>query len=166
MPDTRELILVRLLDIAETLAGLTTKIRNRGLLTTDKRPAVVLLDGDETPVLTHGGRSNRAKNGILMGLTPQIMAMKPELYITLKEPSNSNDALEGLGTALNAKRIELINAIAEDEELLTLLGSNGGLVYNGCATDLKSGGAFKGHMRLDFEFRYTFFPTTNQQGAS
>jgi hypothetical protein len=166
MADTRELILVRLLAICVAQGGFVTKIRNRGLLETDKRPAAVLFDGDEAPVLTHGGRSNRARNGILMGITPQIMVMRPELFITLAEPTNSKEALEALGTALNAKRIQLIRAIGEDDELLLLLGANGGLLYNGCATDLKSGSTFKGQMRLDFEYRYTLFPTTDQQGAS
>ena len=163
MADTRELILVRILDICTAQAGFVTKVRNRGLIKTDRRPAVVLLDGGETPVLTHGGRTNRARQGIIMALTPQIMEMRPELYITLSE----EDAEIGdVGTKLNAKRREIIKAIAEDDLLLILLGSNGGLVYNGCETDLKSGSALKGQMRLDFAYRYTLFPTTDEQGAT
>lgn len=164
--DTREQILVRLLAIAVGQAGFVTKIRNRGLLKTEKRPAIMLFDGDETPALTHGGRSNRARNGMIYPLTPQIMTMRPEMFISLAEPEDSNEALEELGTLLNEKRILLIRAIAEDAPLLSLLGPNGGLLYNGCATDLKSGSTFKGQMRLDFEYRYTFNPTTDQQGAS
>lgn len=164
MPDTRELILARLLDIAVDQVGFVSKVRNRGLLSTDKRPAIVLLDGDESPVLTHGGRSNRARSGGIMPMTPQVMQLKPELYITL--PENDTSIQETLGTLLNAKRVQLIEAIAEDAPLLILLGSNGNIIYNGCATDLKSGGTLKGQMRLDLLLNYTFFPTTDQQGAS
>jgi hypothetical protein len=164
MADTRELILVRLLAIAVAQADFVTAVRNRGLLSTEARPAIVLMDGDETPVLTHGGRSNRARSGTIMALTPQVMQMKPELYITL--PENDPAIQETLGTLLNVKRRLLVRAIAEDEALLLLLGSNGNIIYNGCATDLKSGSSLKGQMRLDFLLNYTFFPTTDQQGAS
>jgi hypothetical protein len=163
MSDTREQILTRILDICTGQVGFVSKVRNRGLLKTDLRPAVVLLDGGESPVLTHGGRNNRGKQGMIMALTPQIMEMKPELYITL--PEDDPDNLD-IGPNLNAKRIQIIKAIGGDELLLLLLGSNGGLVYNGCDTDLKSGGTLKGQMRLDFAYRYTLFPTTDQQGAS
>lgn len=166
MADTRELILVRLLAICVDQLGFITKVRNRGLHSTEKRPAVLLFDGDETPALTHGGRQNRAHAGIIMALTPQIMIMKPEMWITLEEPEDSKHALELLGTRLNAMRVQMIKAIAEDDQLLLLMGSNGGLLYNGCATDLKSGSSFRGQMRLDFEYRYVLFPTTDQQGAS
>jgi hypothetical protein len=164
--DTRELILTRLLDILVEVTGFTTRVRNRALLGNEKRPAVVLLDGRETPVLTHGGRTNRARNGISLPLTPQIMALQPELYILMDEHRPTNDDTENVGTTLGRHRINVIKAIAEDAELQALLGSNGGIIYNGYDTDLKSGGALSGQMRLDFSFSYTFFPTTNQQGAS
>lgn len=163
MADTRELILNRLLVIATGQAGFVSAVRNRGLLSTEQRPALVLLDGRETPVLTHGGRSNRARNGMLMPLTPSVMALQPEIYILLDErrPTNVN-----AGTAVGTLRVAFIKAVAEDAELLALLGANGGIIYNGYDTDLKSGGALSGQMRLDFSFSYTFFPTTDQQGAS
>jgi hypothetical protein len=153
MADTRELILVRIMEICvaeATGAGILTSVRNRGLLTNEKRPAVVLLDGDETAKLVHD------KQGRAGMLTPQIMIMRPELYIVLKEERSNN---EEIGSELNEKRILLIKAIAEDVPLATLLGSNGGIVYNGCVTDLKSGSSVTGQMRLDFALTYTFFPT-------
>jgi hypothetical protein len=167
MSDTRELILDRLLAISTEVAGFTSAVRNRGLLSTEKRPAIILLDGRETPVLTHGGRTNRARNGMLMPLTPSVMSLEPEIYMLLDEnrPTNVKDDVN-VGTRLGGFRVALIKAIAEDAELLSLLGANGGMLYNGYDTDLKSGGALSGQMRLDFQFRYTFFPTTNQQGAS
>jgi hypothetical protein len=99
----------------------------------------------------------------MMALTPQVMAMAPQIYLLMEELEQTD---ETLGTKLNAKRVDMIKAIAEDDMLLQLMGSNGGMVYNGAVTDLKSGMAMSGQMRLDFVIRYTFFPTTNSQGAS
>ena len=155
MPDTRELILVRIVAIClaeKTNAGIVTVARNRGLLKTEARPACVLLDGDETPKLVH----NNQRRGRAMLMAPSIMIMRPELYVALEEKPPLPDTV---GPQLNAKRIALVAAIAGDLALTALLGSNGGMTYNGCVTDLKSGSALTGQMRLDFAFTYTFFPT-------
>ena len=163
MADTRELILARLSALTVSTAGFVSAVRNRGLLKTEKRPATILLDGDESPVLTHGGRQNRAHSGRMMMLTPSIMQLRPELYILLPEerPTNVN-----IGPELNQRRVDLCKAVAEDDALRMLLGSNGDIIYNGCSTDLKSGSALTGQMRLDFFLNYTFFPSTDNQGAS
>lgn len=161
MSDTRELILARIATLSTEVAGFTTAVRNRALLKTEKRPAVILLDGDEFPVLTHGGRQNRAHSGRQMMLTPSIMQLRPEMYILLPEDRPTN---VDVGPLLNQKRVDLCAAIAEDVTLRNLLGSNGDMIYNGCATDLKSGSALTGQMRLDFYYNYTFFP--DNQGAS
>jgi hypothetical protein len=163
MADTRELILARIAALCVETAGFVSAVRNRALLKTDKRPAVILLDGDEFPVLTHGGRQNRARSGRMMMLTPSIMQLRPELYVLMPEDRPTN---QDIGPALNQKRVDLCKAIAEDEQLIMLLGSNGNIIYNGCATDLKSGSALTGQMRLDFYYNYTFFPSTDNQGAS
>lgn len=163
MSDTRELILARIAALSVETAGFVAAVRNRALLKTEKRPAVILLDGDEFPVLTFGGRQNRAHSGRITPLTPSIMQMRPELFILMPEdrPTNIN-----IGPELNRKRVDLCKAIADDGPLLMLLGSNGNIIYNGCATDLKSGSALTGQMRLDFFYNYTFFPSTDNQGAS
>lgn len=150
-PDVREAILLRLLAVATGL-GYASAVRNRALRDNDQRPAIIVLDGDETPALQY----STAKRGRGMQMTPVIMRMSPELYVLLKEdrPTNMN-----VGEDLNAKRIVLVAAIAEDAQLRTLVGSNGAIVYNGCTTDLKSGSALTGQMRLDFAFNYVFFPT-------
>lgn len=163
MSDTREAILVRLLATSTGAGGFVTAVRNRDLLSTEKRPACILLDGDEAPALVHP-RSGRISSGRIVAMTPQIMVMRPQLFILLEEKANAQHTV--IGPETNAARIRLIRAIAEDEQLLLLLGSNGGVVYNGCETDMKSGSPMKGQMRLDFAFTYTYFPTTNQQGAS
>lgn len=165
--DTRENILKRLLAVSQAASGFKTAVRNRGLLDTEKRPAVVLLDGDETPVLTHGGRSNRAHSGrSFYPATPVVMQMRPEIYILLEEKARVVTATDTIGPAVNAKRADLVRAITEDEQLQALLGANGTMIYNGCATDLKSGGSLSGQLRLDFLFNYVYFPTTSNQGIS
>jgi hypothetical protein len=157
MADKRELILLRLLAICtatKTGAGIKTAVRNRGLLSTEQRPGAVLLDGDERPRLTHD-----RKSGGRPGMTPSIMIMSPELYILLDETMiNREGVADDKGSVLNTMRITLTRAISSDADLLALLGSNGEIVYNGCVTDLKSGSALTGQMRLDFNYQYVFDP--------
>lgn len=152
--DKREMILERILAICLGLkAGDTTilsAVRNRGLLSNERRPAVILLDGDEadTGLATfNGGRTP---------FRPSLVAMKPELYIDLDERRGTNT---GVGEDLNRYRMAISQAIVTDTQLATLVGSNGKVVYNGCVTDLKSGSALTGQMRLDFTYSYIFVPT-------
>ena len=100
----------------------------------------------------------------MLHLTPTIMTMRPELYILLEEKARAKDYQ--IGPETNAARVRLVRAIGEDDQLVLLLGSNGGIIYNGAVTDMKSGSALSGQMRLDFAFTYTFFPTTGNTGES
>jgi hypothetical protein len=150
-PDVREEILLRLVAVTTAL-GYQSSVRNRQLRSNDERPGTVLLDGDEAPALAYP----TARRGRGMQVMPVIMQMKPELYVVLKEDRPTN---VDVGEDLNARRIILVAAICEDAQLRTLVGSNGAIIYNGCVTDLKSGSALTGQMRLDFAFNYVFFPT-------
>lgn len=155
MADKRELILARIAAItteAKTDAGILFCARNRALVANDKRPACVLLDGDESPGPQRIVRPGRQQ----VHLRPSIMQMKPELFIIMDEKRPTN---ENIGPLLNAKRIALSKALADDAALKDLLGANGGITYNGCVTDLKSGSALTGQMRLDFVYTYVFHPT-------
>lgn len=153
MPSPREPILVRYLEIAQGVTGFKTKKRNGGLIDDDKRDAVILLDGDE---INNKGPAVKPRAGLMM---PAFMRASPELYIVLKEHRPQNDTPANVGTLLNAYRDALIKAVAEDTAMAALLGSNGSVVYNGCATDLKSGSALSGTMRLDFSFYYWVIPS-------
>lgn len=155
MADKREMILARIAAIttgAQANAGIVTCVRNRGLMDNDRRPACVLLDGDEKPYTSTQRRAGRS-----MPMGPVIMQMVPELYVILKEARPVN---ENVGLDLNTMRMKLSKAIVEDTELKTLLGANGGINYNGCVTDLKSGSPLTGQMRMDFTYRYVFDPTS------
>ena len=157
----RESILVQLRTILEaqmTPLGFKSVARNRGLMANEKRPALALLDGDEVPRMI----VPQARVDNYGGLRPKLLGMTPEIYILMDEqrPTNAKpDGTDNIGTLLNIKRDALVKAICNDEPLKALLGTNGGIVYNGCVTDLKSGLALSGQMRLDFELRYFFDPT-------
>lgn len=149
----REPILVRLLAILVAVTGFETKKRNVGLNDNDKRDCVILLDGDEADV-TPGVTQGRASL-----MRPQKIRMTPEMYIVVKETRPNNDQGTNVGTTLNAYRDAVIKAIATDTQLATLLGSNGKAIYLAAASDLKSGGALSGSMRLDFAFEYWITPS-------
>lgn len=157
MADKRELILARIAAItvdAKTAAGILFCARNRALIANDKRPACVLLDGDERPGLQRIERRGRPE----IGMAPAILRMSPELYIIMDEKRPTND---DIGPLLNAKRIALSKAIVNDAALKVLLGANGGITYSGCVTDLKSGSPLTGQMRLDFVYTYVFNPKSD-----
>jgi hypothetical protein len=121
-------------------------VRNRGLMTNEARPAIVLLDGDELPRLTHDRKAGRA-----VPLACQIMQMRPQIFILAEEqrPTNSE-----LGPDINGLRIRIIEALENDDVLPSLYTANGSIVYLNTVTDMKSGGAVTGLMYLDFAITY------------
>jgi len=149
MPDRREEILARLLVIAKTITGIKDAWRNRGLRKNDQRPCIVIMDADESSSVT------QPPKGRVVGFAPQIGRMRPEIYVLMDEnrPTNIKED-ENVGSILNGIKSEFTSAIASDATLLSLLGSNGGMVYEGCATDLKSGARASGEMKIDFSFTY------------
>lgn len=154
--DMREDVLARIYAImasmeAEVSPAIVTNARNRTLLDTEKRPAQVLLDGDETPLLSTD--TQRIK-GMTALMAPQIMSLRPQLYYLPKEKRNT----DGIGQEANAWRIAFLQKLWGDVQLAELLGSNGSMVYNGCETDLKSGSAMSGEIRLDFIVNYVLKP--------
>lgn len=141
--DKREDILSRLFAILNAITDPETPntvARNRGLLDNDARPALVLLDGDERVSLPGNNRGRQR-------MSPCLVTMMPQIFIItkLKKPQN-----EGIGELLNSFRVSIVKAIADDTELIALLGSNGDLSYDGCLTDLKTGSSVQGEMQLDF----------------
>jgi hypothetical protein len=150
----REDILARYLELAEAVktADITIKsvVRNRGPRQTDARPCLVLLDGDESTTLPppRTGRGGQR-------MPPFLATMTPELFILLEE---ARPNLETVGTRLNAYRDALLKAVALDDVILSLITTNGRVQYLRMATDLKSGSALAGEMRLDFAFTYLVNP--------
>jgi len=144
MTDRRELILMRLLEIARGIEGVTSAFRNRDEISEKQRPAIVILDADEAaddadPV----SRSSRA---------PRRVAMTPEIYILLGAKP------EDLGNAINILRARFVKAVLTDAQLGSTVGTNGDVRYEGCATALARGRSMEGEMGVSFSFTYVLRP--------
>lgn len=144
----REEIFEQLFTILGTVTGFETKVRNRALRSNDDLPGIVLMDGDETATKNEPGRGRP-------GMATSLTVMQPQIFILLKNklPTNTN-----AGQELNAFRGEIIRAIAADAQLKALIGPNGAITYDGCETDLKSGGALEGEMQLNFSITSVMNP--------
>lgn len=153
---TREDILVRLLAILGTVPDITTVVRNRGLMANEMRPAIVLMDGDEQEGLRPP--SNGRGSGQVIYKTTKIA--RPQIFVLLRTaaPTNKDSAGEDIGTKLNEYRVEIARRVLDDTALRALLGSNGSINYTGAETDLKSGAAMAGQIRVDFSIAYVFDP--------
>lgn len=142
--DLRELILARLVVVLAAIPGVVLAARNRDGLSDRQRPAIIVLDADE--VAREGEPRARSGPG------PQIIDMTPEVYILLgADPA-------AVGAELNALRALVIKAVTTDAALLALIGQNGRIRYEGCATGLARGRTMEGEMGVSFTFSYLFDP--------
>lgn len=152
MIDRRELILGRLFVLLQGMIQSTppivaTAARNRDLRSDAERPGLVLLDGDESSPVNFGtGRRGRLLKG-----APQIMAMSPQVFILMNEQRPTR---ETIGSATNALRKRIVDAVFADDQLALLYGENGSIVLESVVTDMKSGGAISGSMMLNFRITY------------
>lgn len=162
MISKREQVLQRLRDImTEQYVAAETVVRNRKLLREDVRPAIAILDGDERARLTGDGQG-RGNFG-RQRMTFQLMTMTPQVFVIPKGklPMNENEPMgvTNIGTDANELIDIIIHVVAQDEELLTIVGNNGSIAYLGMETDLKSSGTLDGQCRLDFAFTYLLDPS-------
>ena len=144
MTDRREMILARLLEIARGIEGIAAAFRNRDEISEKQRPTVVILDADEA--------ADDADPSQRPSRSPRRVAMTPEIYILL------GSRPENLGTAINALRARLVKAVLTDSTLLSIVGSNGDIRYEGCATALARGRSMEGEMGVSFSFTYVLRP--------
>ena len=144
MTDRREMILTRLLEIAVGVDGIVAAFRNKDEISERQRPAIVILDADEAADdADPNSRPSRA---------PRRVAMTPEIYILLGAKP------EDLGTAINTLRARFVKAVLGDAQLRLIVGSNGDLRYEGCATALARGRSMEGEMGVSFSFTYVLRP--------
>ena len=144
MTDRREMILTRLLEIAVGVEGIVAAFRNRDEISEKQRPAIVILDADEAADdADPSSRPSRA---------PRRVAMTPEIYILLGAKP------EDLGTAINSLRARFVKAVLGDAQLSLIVGSNGDIRYEGCATALARGRSMEGEMGVSFSFTYALRP--------
>ena len=144
MTDRREMILTRLLEIAVGVEGIVATFRNKDEISERQRPAIVILDADEAADdADPNSRPSRA---------PRRVAMTPEIYILLGAKP------EDLGTVINTLRARFVKAVLGDAQFSLIVGSNGDLRYEGCATALARGRSMEGEMGVSFSFTYVLRP--------
>ena len=145
MTDKRELILLRLIEVAEAVPGVATVVRNRDEISERSRPAIAVFDGDETA----DERADQQGHG---GRAPNIIEMTPELMILLGATPAT------VGSMLNGLRAQLVKAVLIDAQLNSLVGTNGRVRYAGCSTQLGHGRSMEGFMAVNFAFSYVLRP--------
>lgn len=98
IPDKRELILARILEIGATIFGADNSFRNKSNIGERhiKAGAFLLVDADEAATDPLTGGRGRPANG------PQVIEMTPEIYILLEAPA------EEIGTRINVFRQKVI----------------------------------------------------------
>lgn len=149
MTDKREMILARLFAVLKDIPGVVTCVRNRGELPDDKRPAITLLDSDETA-------QDKAFNRGRIAASPNFISLQPEIYVTLDSRKPDNKLI---GQDLNVLRARILKAVLTDGTLVSLCGTNGEIRYLGCITDLARGRAMDGETGLTFAFIYVLNPS-------
>ena len=144
MTDRREMILTRLLEIAVGVDGIVAAFRNKDEISEKQRPAIVILDADEA--------ADDADPTTRPSRSPRRVAMTPEIYILLGAKP------EELGSVINALRARFVKSVLGDSQLASIVGSNGDIRYEGCATALARGRSMEGEMGVSFSFTYVLRP--------
>jgi len=143
--DKREVILQRLAEIAASLPGIATAVRNQDEISEHTRPAIAVFDADESA-------DERAEQQGHPGRAANIVEMTPEVVILLGAKP------ERVGPALNELRAKLVKAVLTDAQLNGLAGANGRVRYAGCSTHLGHGRSMEGSMGVHFTFAYVLRP--------
>lgn len=156
MTDTREDILDRLETLLGSVEGITAVYRDRAEMPVEKLPAVILLDGSEN--ISQQIMPNKS-----VRMPPAIFTLAPQIFVVLKPRDDmSNTTLDGvsapIGPELSAYRVKVISTVINDPTLLSLVGSNGQILYRGSDTDMQSGSSMIGQIQMHFEFNYVFMP--------
>jgi hypothetical protein len=150
MVDTREDILVRLLEVVTTIPGMRSAWRNNVDITEDQLPAVIVLDGDE---------DSDGANDVSMKQPhrPYNVQMTPGIIVQVQDDNVV------LGSIVTNFRREMIKRVLTDGELneqIVKTGrfGNGAIRYLGCQTDV--GWTRTGYAALtaQFMFKYTLKP--------
>lgn len=144
MADPRELILVRLKAVAESVEGIRKVKRNELGENESVLPLVVIFDGDEAAA----DSDPQARPPT----APRIVTMTPEVYLILADKATA------VGTEVNLMRARFINAVANDAQLTALTHKGEGGRYEGAATSLSRGRQMLADVGLSFSFRYVLRP--------
>lgn len=149
--DRREELLVRLEAVLQDQLGDNMVYRNRSDLESMRRPCCILLDGIEASTGTLTRKSGRGPD-----IRADLIELRPQIFLFLKR--REERLASERGPELSQYRMQFLDAIINDTELIELVGSNGGIFYRGCDTDMQTGEAVQGMMLLHFAFQYVLDP--------
>lgn len=159
--DIREAIIQQILTSLRTVPGFVSVYRDRGSVAPEDPdtkapllPACVFLDGKEAPIEADRGIQGRSRRG---QMAPVSVDYYPQIFIVLM-PSLSPENT-GIGELLSSFRIAIFKALATNQSLMAILGTDGGITYHGFDSDMQQGSELRGQMRLDFCFTYVFDPS-------
>lgn len=147
--DRRNLILTHLFTVLQRVQGPNTYWHNRDGIPQELLPGLVLLDGDED-----ADRAAESKGR--PGSTPNLVTIKPEIYLTLPDRKPLN---ENVSEDLNLMRKSVLKLVLTDARLEELVGSNGTIYYLGCMTDLARGRRMGGEMGILLDITYILRPS-------
>lgn len=141
MADIREQILLRLVAVCAAVSGIQAAARNRLDVPALQRPAVLINGGGEQ-LLSSPRPAARFGQVQLMELTPQITL--------LVRSDDGNEA----GALLSLYRSRLAAAILGDTSLRSLVTTNGGIRYEGCAEPDPIPESKEARLELQIAFTY------------
>lgn len=151
MSDIRELILLRLMAIAEAMRAenfLKSVDRNKLDISESRLPQFVLLDADELAAGDDPVRTGARGRAVM-----RRVEMTPQAFFCAKALS------EEAGSALNVLRAEWLRRVLNDDELTTLTGENGYVRYEEAISSFRIGKQLDATMLVTVSFGYMLLPT-------
>lgn len=151
--DIRETLLVRLQEVMGSIDGAPVPrvYRNRSGLPKELRPCGLLLDGIERRVGSVQRRSGRGGDVAVM-----LMGLRPGIFFAHHKRKIEEHEL--VGPEMSASRMAVLDAIMNDDDLVALCGTNGGIDYEGFDTDMQNHVIQDGVTEYFFQFRYPLDP--------
>jgi hypothetical protein len=150
MVDTRELVLMRLLEVVAAIPNIRWAQRNNVEIPEERSllPAVNVYDGDEET-------DDASDLGMRPPRRETLVRMQPEIVIVQQA--------DEVGSELAILRRELIRRVLTDDKLQQIVkageyAGNGVIRYLGCQTDLGWGRSMQGGLLAQFMFMYSLKP--------
>jgi len=141
--DPREAILNRVVVVCGSVTGIQAAARNRLDVAALRRPAAIVHDGAEQLLdAPQGERRSRL----------QRMELAPGVTVVIR----GDDGAEA-GALMTLYRSRIVFAILNDAELIALVGTNGGIRYEGATVALPDAEAREYRITIDLVFTYPFY---------
>jgi hypothetical protein len=162
MTQLRERILVHLHELLSGIPGIALCARDRGELTNEHRPGVILLDGSETII---GDPASSLKS---VRMPPAIFTFRPQVIFVAKErDTTANVTVNGkpapIGPELTYWLDLILETVLGDPVLLSLVTANGQITYLGHETDMQWGSSMIGALQIQLSINYPFYPPPIRQ---